>query len=67
MTSEPPEKFTKASPALKALRRAAKQALALARQTGTPCWVMDDDGKIIDIAKRPDEKPPKRRQSKSDP
>jgi hypothetical protein len=34
-----------------ALKRAAKQALALARRTGTPCWVMRD-GKLIDIAKR---------------
>ena len=34
-----------------ALKRAAKQALALARKTGTPCWVMRD-GKMIDIAKR---------------
>jgi len=34
-----------------ALKRAAKQALALARQTGTPCWVMRD-GKLVDLAKR---------------
>jgi hypothetical protein len=34
-----------------ALTRAAKQALALARRTGTPCWVMRD-GKLVDLAKR---------------
>ena len=34
-----------------ALKRAAKQALVLARQTGTPCWVMRD-GKLVDLAKR---------------
>ena len=37
-------------PALIALRRSAKAALELARQTGTACWVMKN-GKIIDIAK----------------
>lgn len=36
---------------LRALKRAAKNALALARQTGTPCYVMEGD-KIVDIAKR---------------
>lgn len=35
----------------KALRRAAKSALALARQTKTPCYVFKD-GKIVDIAIR---------------
>ena len=35
----------------KALRRAAKSALALARQTKTPCYVVKD-GKIVDIALR---------------
>ena len=34
-----------------ALTRAAKRALALARRTGTPCWVMRA-GKLVDIAKR---------------
>jgi len=34
-----------------ALKRAAKEALAIARRTGTPCWVMRD-GKMVDIAKR---------------
>jgi hypothetical protein len=34
-----------------ALKRAAKRALALARRTGTPCWVILD-GKMVDIAKR---------------
>lgn len=35
----------------KALRRAAKSARALARQTKTPCYVVKD-GKIVDIAGR---------------
>jgi hypothetical protein len=35
---------------LAAFRRAAKTALKLAKQTGTPCYVMND-GKIVDIAK----------------
>jgi hypothetical protein len=35
----------------KALRRAAKSALALARRTKTPCYVMID-GQIVDIAAR---------------
>jgi len=34
-----------------ALTRAAKRALALARRTGTPCWVMRA-GKLVDLAKR---------------
>jgi hypothetical protein len=38
------------TPALIALRRAAKEALKLARQTGTPCHV-EIDGMIVDIAK----------------
>ena len=37
--------------ALKALRRAAKKAVELARLTGTPCYVMEN-GRIVDIAKR---------------
>lgn len=36
---------------LRALKRAAKNALELARQTGTPCYVMEGN-KIVDIAKR---------------
>ena len=32
-----------------ALERAARRALELAIQTGTPCWVRRD-GKIVDIA-----------------
>jgi hypothetical protein len=40
-----------AQDALKALRRAAKRALELARRTGTPCYVMEN-GRIVDIAKR---------------
>jgi hypothetical protein len=34
-----------------ALERAARSALALARSTGTPCYVLKD-GKIVDIAAR---------------
>ena len=36
---------------MRALKRAGKNALALARQTGTPCYVMEGS-KIVDIAKR---------------
>ena len=32
-----------------ALERAARRALELALQTGTPCWVLRD-GKMVDIA-----------------
>ncbi|KAF0221716.1 MAG: hypothetical protein FD174_47 [Geobacteraceae bacterium] len=35
----------------KALKRAAKSARTLARQTKTPCYVVKD-GKIVDIARR---------------
>lgn len=35
----------------KAIKRAAKSALALARKTKTPCYVLQD-GKIQDIAVR---------------
>lgn len=41
----------------KAIKRAAKNALALARKTKTPCWVMED-GKMVDIAS-PKAKPAK--------
>ena len=34
-----------------ALKRAARSALALARQTKTPCYVVKD-GKIVNIAER---------------
>lgn len=34
-----------------ALKRAARQALALSLQSGTPCWVMVD-GKMVDLAKQ---------------
>ena len=37
--------------ALKALRRAAKKAVELARLTGTPAYVLEN-GRIVDIAKR---------------
>ena len=39
-------------PVLRALERAAKNALELARRTGTACYVLEG-GKIVDIAKRP--------------
>ena len=47
--------FTTSAPNLagvdKALRRAAKSALTLARQTKTPCYIVND-GQIVDIAVR---------------
>lgn len=36
--------------ALQALRRAAKRALELGLQTGTPVWVMKN-GKLVDLTK----------------
>ena len=33
-----------------ALKRAARRALATARRTGTPCYVMQD-GELVDIAR----------------
>lgn len=54
-------------PALIALRRAAKDALKLALQTGTGCHV-EIDGKIVDIAKKKRtaaKKRPVRRKKKS--
>lgn len=38
--------------AMQALKRSAANALKLARRTRTPCYVVKD-GKIVDIAKRP--------------
>lgn len=38
-------------PALIALRRAAKKAVAFARRTRTPAYVLEN-GKIVDIARR---------------
>ena len=48
-TSSDGEKM--ARDALKALRRAAKKAVELARLTGTPAYVWEN-GRIVDIAKR---------------
>ena len=45
---------------LRALKRAAKNALELVQQTGTPCYVMEGN-KIVDIAKRGKAKKKKRR------
>jgi hypothetical protein len=39
----------------KAIKRAAKSAHTLARQTKTPCYVVKD-GKIVDIARRQSQK-----------
>jgi hypothetical protein len=47
-----PETTQFATDALKALRRAAKKAVELARATGTPAYVLED-GRIVDAAKRP--------------
>ncbi len=38
-------------PALKALRRAAKKAVELARLTGTPAYVLKN-GQVVDVTKR---------------
>ena len=54
--------------ALAALKRSAKQALELARQTNTPCWIMVGD-KIVDATKLPresQEKTKKKRTAKRD-
>jgi hypothetical protein len=52
MKTKPTSNGGKRAPAaLKALRRAAKRAVELARLTGTPAYVLKN-GKIIDIAKR---------------
>lgn len=45
--------------ALPALKRAARRALELARQTGTPCWVLRD-GRMVDIAKESKRRAPSR-------
>jgi hypothetical protein len=51
MTAKPASvRRGKAPPALKALRRAAKNAVELARRTGTAAYVMEN-GRIIDAAK----------------
>jgi hypothetical protein len=47
--SRPKDKDLRGSQA--ALERAARAALALARSTGTPCYVLKN-GKIVDIAAR---------------
>ena len=52
MTSESAKKSKSKPKALAALKRAAKAALELARQTNTPCWVMVGD-KIVDATKLP--------------
>ena len=50
MKAKASKKFS--TDALKALRRAAKKAVELARLTGTPAYVLEN-GRIVDIAKRP--------------
>jgi hypothetical protein len=53
-----------AQDALKALRRAAKKAIELARATRTHAWVLQD-GRIVDIARRkPNPKIGKRKRTK---
>lgn len=49
---------------LRALQRAAKNALDLARQTGTPCYVMEGN-KIVDIDKRGQAKPKAKKKRRS--
>jgi hypothetical protein len=46
-------------PALPALKRAARDAVELARRTGTPAWVLVD-GKIVDATKL-QKRPPKKK------
>jgi hypothetical protein len=43
-----------------ALRRAAKRALQIGLETGTPVYVLED-GKIVDLTKRPRRKRKMRR------
>ncbi len=50
--------------ALKALRRAAKKAIELARLTGTPAYVLEN-GRIVDAAKQSHGTPKKRRSGQS--
>ena len=50
---------------LPALKRAAKKALELAIQTGTPCYVMNERNEIIDIAKQSTNKTKKTARKKS--
>jgi len=49
---------------LTALKRAGKNALALAQQTGTACYVMEGN-KIVDIAKRGRAKPKTKKKRRS--
>jgi hypothetical protein len=52
MKPKPKSKGEKCAPAaLVALRRAAKKAIELGRETGTPAYVLEN-GQIIDAAKR---------------
>jgi hypothetical protein len=50
LTQQKKEKHSAETPALAALRRAAKEALELAKRTGPPCYVLKN-GKIVDIAR----------------
>jgi hypothetical protein len=52
MSKKPTTKSKSQPAALAALKRAAKQALELARQTKTPAWVLEGD-KLVDATKRP--------------
>ena len=58
MTRKTPDKKKHVTPAPVALRRAARQAVELARRTGTPAWVLKD-GKLVDAAKPRPKKGPK--------
>ncbi|HEX5884780.1 MAG TPA: hypothetical protein VFY67_09535 [Pyrinomonadaceae bacterium] len=50
MSSRTSSPSPEARGALRALRRAAKRALELGLQTGTPVWVMKN-GKLVDLTK----------------
>jgi hypothetical protein len=51
MKAKPRSNAKKVDGALQALRRAGKNAIELARLTGTPAYVLEN-GRIIDAAKR---------------
>ena len=56
MTRKPDVTAERMPIALAALKRAAKYALELARQTKTPCWVMEGD-KLVELTQIPEKKP----------
>ena len=55
MTRKPDAASMRKPIALAALKRAAKYALDSARQTKTPCWVLEGD-KLVDATQTPEKK-----------